>query len=57
MAFEKNCVIFQIIPNSQVYVIPHPTDDPSQWEAKLFITPSRGITLTGFALVQLLLKM
>lgn len=42
----------QIIPNSQVYVIPHPPDQPSHWQAKLFITPSRGITLTGLALVR-----
>ena len=43
--------IFQIIPNSQMYVIPHPVNEPDQWEAKLFITPSQGITLTGLALV------
>jgi len=41
----------QIIPNSQMYVIPNPPTDPGHWEAKLFITPSRGITLTGLALV------
>ena len=34
-----------------MYVIPHPSDSPSRWEAKLFITPSRGIALTGLALV------
>ncbi len=42
---------FQIIPNSQLYVIPHPTNDPSQWEAKLFITPSRSIMFTALALL------
>lgn len=41
----------QIIPNSQMYVIPNPPNEPGHWEAKLFITPSRGITLTGLALV------
>jgi len=41
----------QIIPNSQMYVIPHPPDKPSSWQAKLFITPSRGIAMTGLALV------
>ena len=41
----------QIIPNSQVYIIPYPTNQPSLWEAKLFITPGRSITLTGVALL------
>lgn len=41
----------QIIPNSQLYVIPHPANSPWHWEAKLFITPSRSITLTGISLV------
>ena len=38
-------------PNSQVYIIPYPTNQPSLWEAKLFITPGRSITLTGVALL------
>lgn len=44
-------VAFQIIPNSQMYIIPYPRNWPTQWEAKLYITPSRGITLTALALV------
>ena len=34
-----------------MYVIPHPPNEPGRWEAKLFVTPSKSITLTGIALV------
>ena len=34
-----------------MYVIPYPPLNPSRWEAKLYITPSRGILLTGISLV------
>jgi integrin alpha FG-GAP repeat containing protein 1 len=34
-----------------MYIIPHPTTEPELWEAKLFITPSRSITLTAIALM------
>ncbi len=41
----------QIIPNSQMYVIPHPPSEPNRWEAKLFITPGRSILLTFLSLL------
>ncbi|XP_072944390.1 T-cell immunomodulatory protein [Epargyreus clarus] len=33
----------QIIPNSQIVIIPSPPNDPSQWRAQLFVTPSKVI--------------
>lgn len=41
----------QIIPNSQMYVIPHPPLDPEAWKLKLFITPSRNILFTAIGLM------
>jgi len=41
----------QIIPNSQLYVIPFPADQPSAWDAKLIIFTSKNIVFTGLALV------
>ena len=41
----------QIIPNSQLIVIPYPNDEPSKWTLKLFVTPSRLIYITGFSLL------
>ncbi|VVC28598.1 Hypothetical protein CINCED_3A009391 [Cinara cedri] len=40
----------QIIPNSQMVVIPNPINDPSRWNAKLFVTPSRLILESAAAL-------
>jgi integrin alpha FG-GAP repeat containing protein 1 len=40
----------QIIPNSQMVVIPSPLDKPSKWHAQLFITPSKMILMSGVAL-------
>ncbi|XP_076448760.1 T-cell immunomodulatory protein-like [Babylonia areolata] len=40
-----------IIPNAQVVVIPVPTDNPSRWTMKLFVTPSRMVLLTGASLL------
>ncbi|XP_050440730.1 T-cell immunomodulatory protein [Adelges cooleyi] len=40
----------QIIPNSQMVVIPKPINNPSEWNAKLFVTPSRLILQSAFAL-------
>lgn len=34
-----------------MYIIPYPPDHPEQWEAKLFLYPSKSITYTGLALV------
>lgn len=41
----------QIIPNSQIIVIPSPLDQPSSWSAKLFLTPSQAVLNTGLVLV------
>ncbi|XP_071445783.1 T-cell immunomodulatory protein isoform X2 [Hetaerina americana] len=41
----------QIIPNSQVVVVPWPRGQPSKWRARLFVTPSRLVLLTAAALV------
>jgi integrin alpha FG-GAP repeat containing protein 1 len=40
----------QIIPNSQMVVIPSPLDQASKWHAQLFITPSRMILMSVAAL-------
>lgn len=40
----------QIIPNSQMVVIPSPLDQTSKWRAQLFITPSKMILLSVVAL-------
>ena len=41
----------QIIPNSQLYVIPYPPNEPNSWDVKLIITASKNILFTGLALV------
>lgn len=40
----------QIIPNSQMVVIPWPTNEPSKWKAQLFVTPSKLILMSVAAL-------
>ena len=40
----------QIIPNSQMLIIPSPLLSPSHWVTKLFITPSHAVLQTGLAL-------
>lgn len=40
----------QIIPNSQMLVIPWPTNEPSKWKAQLFVTPSKLILMSVAAL-------
>uniref|UniRef100_A0A224Z258 Integrin alpha FG-GAP repeat containing protein 1 n=1 Tax=Rhipicephalus zambeziensis TaxID=60191 RepID=A0A224Z258_9ACAR len=40
----------QIIPNSQMVVIPYPVNDPPSWVNKLFVTPGRQVLLTFIAL-------
>jgi integrin alpha FG-GAP repeat containing protein 1 len=40
----------QMIPNSQIVVVPSPLNNPEKWHSKLFITPSRMILHTGIAL-------
>lgn len=41
----------QIIPNSQIVVIPHPPEDETRWVKRLFVTPSHNVFLTCMALV------
>jgi len=41
----------QLIPNSQIIVIPYPLEKPWLWSAKLFLTPSRAVLNTGLVLV------
>ncbi|KAK8385661.1 hypothetical protein O3P69_016441 [Scylla paramamosain] len=41
----------QIIPNSQLIVIPYPRGHPDRWVSKLFITPSKAMLMTAGALV------
>ena len=41
----------QIIPNSQLYVIPYPPDKPDQWDVKLIIFKSKNIVMAGLALI------
>ncbi|XP_012258335.2 T-cell immunomodulatory protein [Athalia rosae] len=40
----------QIIPNSQMVVIPSPISEPTRWKAQLFVTPSKLILLSAAAL-------
>ncbi|XP_039296472.1 T-cell immunomodulatory protein isoform X4 [Nilaparvata lugens] len=42
---------FQLIPNSQVVVIPTPRDEPNLWKVQLFVTPSKLIVRSVFALL------
>ncbi|KAF6209846.1 hypothetical protein GE061_015598 [Apolygus lucorum] len=41
----------QIIPNSQMVVIPIPLQDPSHWMVRLFVTPSKLILQSFIALL------
>ena len=41
----------QIIPNSQLYIIPYPPESPDSWQAKISIFPSKTIVITGLAMV------
>lgn len=41
----------QIIPNSQIVIIPYPPDKPRYWTAKLFVTPSHLVLMTFAALI------
>ncbi|XP_052872457.1 T-cell immunomodulatory protein [Anopheles cruzii] len=50
----------QLIPNSQMIVVPNPIEEPERWKAQLFVTPSKlilmsVIALSGICLVILLL--
>lgn len=41
----------QIIPNSQIKIIPFPIDQPELWITKLLITPSKAMLLTAGSLI------
>ncbi|CAB3236458.1 unnamed protein product [Arctia plantaginis] len=45
----------QIIPNSQIVVIPAPPNDSSQWKAQLFVTPSKVILKSVFVLTAIII--
>lgn len=40
----------QLIPNSQMIVVPRPVTEPNRWKAQLFITPSKLILMSTIAL-------
>lgn len=40
----------QLIPNSQIIVVPKPIEDPQRWKAQLFVTPSKLILMSVVAL-------
>ncbi|CAH0380531.1 unnamed protein product [Bemisia tabaci] len=41
----------QLIPNSQIIVIPYPLANPNSWRTQLFVTPSKIILQSVFALL------
>jgi integrin alpha FG-GAP repeat containing protein 1 len=41
----------QTIPNSQIFVIPSPLHKPQYWKIQLFVTPSKIILQSVFALM------
>ncbi|CAB0006429.1 unnamed protein product [Nesidiocoris tenuis] len=49
--YNKTRYWTQIIPNSQMVVIPIPLNDPSRWTARLFVTPSKLIVKSFIALL------
>uniref|UniRef100_A0A2M3Z577 Putative t-cell immunomodulatory protein n=1 Tax=Anopheles braziliensis TaxID=58242 RepID=A0A2M3Z577_9DIPT len=40
----------QLIPNSQMIVVPSPIQEPERWKAQLFVTPSKLIMMSVIAL-------
>lgn len=47
---------FDIVPNSQVIVIPHPKDEPGYWQTKLLVKPDPHMMLAiGGSLIGLIL--
>lgn len=40
----------QLIPNSQMIVVPWPTYETDKWKAQLFVTPSKLIIMSAAAL-------
>lgn len=52
---EKKRTWTQLIPNSQMIVVPSPIDRPDLWRAQLFVTPSKLILNSVFALAGIIL--
>lgn len=48
--YQKSHNWTQLIPNSQIIVVPRPLDKPLQWTALLFVTPSKLIWMSVIAL-------
>lgn len=46
----KKAKLTQLIPNSQIFVVPKPISEPDKWKSQLFITPSKIIIKSVFAL-------
>lgn len=46
----KKAKLTQLIPNSQIFVVPKPINEPDKWKSQLFITPSKIIIKSVFAL-------
>lgn len=46
----RNRTWTQLIPNSQMVVVPWPSDNPNRWKAQLFITPSKLIWMSVLSL-------
>lgn len=47
---NRNRTWTQLIPNSQMVVVPWPSDEPSRWKAQLFVTPSKLIWMSVLSL-------
>lgn len=47
---SKHRDLLQVIPNSQMVVIPVKIDNPAKWKVQLFVTPSKIILLSSVAL-------
>lgn len=47
---HQNRTWTQLIPNSQMVVVPWPPDEPSRWKAQLFVTPSKLIWMSVLSL-------
>lgn len=48
--YNKTHYWTQLIPNSQIIVVPKPLDQPQHWKALLFVTPSKLILMSVVAL-------
>lgn len=46
----KEKTMLQLIPNSQMIIVPSPFEQPEKWKAQLFVTPSKLILMSVLAL-------